>query len=405
MNYEVGLAKNGEYTLMLNNINIYSKYKPRCDAEAFIQKEFDKNAAGYFLVGLGLGYHLEAILKLAGEKLVVVLPFSTKELTFARKYIANENILNASNIEIVNAHTLNKKVLDDMQFIIPLPWMKAIGISHPLYEFLEGIKERQMSYQSSALLMEQNFIQNLANKHIFSTSFKGQFKEKYACLIAAGPSLDETITTLEKIKDKFYILCVGAALKPLLAKQIKPNAVIVSDASPLTIEQMKNVGYEGMLFYLSTANSELINMHKGDKCILFQKGYNLSEAYAEQNHLDLFEVGGSVSTIGLSLLRYMEFETILLFGQDLGFKDNYTHSKLSPSYTAIASQYKYHKIVANSGEFINTRADWTVFRRWFEQEVIECNMNIYNTAWHGAKIANIPYISESEILSMYETLP
>ncbi|WPK12407.1 6-hydroxymethylpterin diphosphokinase MptE-like protein [Lysinibacillus louembei] len=398
------MAKNGEYTLILNSINVYSKYRPMSDAEMFIQNEFDKDASGFLLVGLGLGYHLAELLKLAGNKKIIVLPLAEQELTIFGKYAIDNKIINLPNVEIVRTNMINNKILSNYQVIIPLSWMKAIGVSHPLYDFLEDIKERQMSYQFSSFLMEKNFRQNIVRDNIQSTYFKSRFQSKFACLISAGPSLDETIATLEKIKDKFFILCVGAALKPLLARQIKPDAIVLSDATQLIIEQIEDTEYDGLLFYLSTTNSDLIESYKGKKCILLQRGYTLSETYAKQNDLDLFEVGGSVSTVGLSLLKYMKFSTILLFGQDLGFKDNDTHSKFSPSNTAITIQNKYNKILANSGELINTRADWNIFRRWFEREAMQSNVNIYNTAWHGTKIANIPYISNDEIYAMYDSI-
>jgi len=43
---------------------------------------------------------------------------------------------------------------------------------------------------------------------------------------------------------------------------------------------------------------------------------------------------------------------------------------------------------------INTRSDFITFKYWFEQKAITTNMKIYNTSYMGAKIKNIPYISQ-----------
>ena len=48
--------------------------------------------------------------------------------------------------------------------------------------------------------------------------------------------------------------------------------------------------------------------HTGNRFIMFQKGYFLSEEFAKNNVLTVLETGGSVATTALSLLEYMGFK-------------------------------------------------------------------------------------------------
>lgn len=396
MNYKVELAKNGEQTLTLNGISIYSKYDPRNDAYKFINKEYEKNATGYFLVGLGLGYHLEALLMLDKSKPVIVLALDEEELKI---YSSNFSIEKSENVQIIL--NLEPSInLSQYQIIIPLSWMKAIGHGHKLYNVLEDIKIRQMSYETFSVVLEKNFQANIKNNDPSIRKFKNIFQKKWACLVSAGPSLDATIELLGAAKDKCFVLAVGSALNTLLKSNVEPDAVIITDTQINVVKQLENRGYTGLLFYLATANHEMTLTHKGERIIIFQKGYPLSEVEAEKRNEDVLDTGGSVATTAFSLLEYLNFEKVILFGQDLGFKGNNTHSTLSTSGREVAKNISFRKVLANNGDYIHTTANLSTYHRWFERKARLSNVTFFNTSWDGAKIEGIPYISTKKLKEM-----
>ncbi|WP_391120332.1 motility associated factor glycosyltransferase family protein [Psychrobacillus sp. L3] len=389
MNYKVEIAKNGESTLKLNDIYIYSKYNPRNDAEKFIKKGYDNDAKGYFLVGLGLGYHLEALLKIDKNKPIIVLALDEQEFKI---YSSNTHIRKSKNVEIILELGPNIN-LSQYQIIIPLSWMKAIGHEHRLHDVLEDIKIRQMSYETLSGVLEKNFNENLKNDDPSISNVKETFKGKSACLVSAGPSLDSTIELLKVAKDKFFILAVGSSLNTLLNNKIEPDAVIITDTQINVVKQLENKEYHGLLFYLATANHEMTLVHKGKRVIIFQEGFPLSEIEAEKRNEDVLETGGSVATTSFSLLEYMEFKTVILFGQDLGFKDDNTHSTSSTSGKKVVKDMLFRKVLANNGEYIHTTSNLNTYHRWLERKVKQTNVTYYNTSWEGAKIEGVPYIS------------
>lgn len=395
MNFKVELAKNGDNTLSLNNIYLYSKYSPRKDANKFIHKEYDKNAKGYFLVGLGLGYHLEALIQLDLKKPIIVLALDKQELKI---FLLNSQIEMSNNVEIILG--LEEDIdLNQFQIIIPLPWMKAIGQEHKLNEVLEDIKIRQMSYETYSGLLQNNFVENINNSDPSISKYKGLYEGKWACLVSAGPSLDTTIELLKTVKDKCYILSVGSALNTLLKNDIVPDAVIITDAQKKVARQLKN-DYQGMLFYLATANHEMTQVHEGERVIIFQEGFSLAELVAEKRNEPLIETGGSVATTAFSLLEYMGFQDVVLFGQDLGFKGETTHSVYSTSGKKVAKDMLFRKVMANNGKYIRSTANLSTYHRWFEKKIRKSNVNFYNTAWEGAKIQGIPCINTKELIEM-----
>jgi hypothetical protein len=223
--------------------------------------------------------------------------------------------------------------------------------------------------------------------------------DRVACLVSAGPSLDKTLYLLKKERPNLYIIVVGAALQALLSNQIVPDSVIITDANEVTLKQL-NGQYDIPLFYLSTVYKDIPSYFNGPRCILLQHGYSYAEKKALEMDYPLVETGGSVATTAFSILEYLGFKNIVLFGQDLGFKYNETHSSLSSSNEVISNRVNTMKVISNSGEKINTLKNLLVFKKWFESKFERFNGDVYNTALEGALIQGAPYINEEQFLQI-----
>ena len=396
MNWEVATARNGEATLTLNNYAIYSKYRPREDAWKWIDSEYEESMEQYFLIGLGLGYHAERLAQLAKGKRVIVYFFEKLEYElFLKNNESDELLLKIDIVHDLEDVILNKKT----QVLIYGSWIKAIGQNHPLFIFLEDIKINQVTYKKSAELMENNFNSNMqiASQKILNYP---EYKKKIACLVASGPTLNTTVNWLKEIQDKVEIFAVGSALKLLLLNGIIPTAAIISDAKPNIVKQIQGSDYLGTLYYLSTANTETILKHSGDSYILFQQGYPLAEKAAKKFNMPLLETGGSVSTIGISLLEYFDFEEIILFGQDLGFVGKHTHAENSTSGRAASYDLNIREVLANDGSFIHTTPNLQVYSRWIEQKVNRMTNKLYTTSKQGVFIPKVQYVNKKELNSI-----
>ncbi|MFJ7825289.1 motility associated factor glycosyltransferase family protein [Psychrobacillus sp. NPDC096623] len=405
MNWSVELAKDGDYTLKLNDIYIYSKYKPIDDAYRFILSEKNRLADKIFLVGLGLGYHLKALLDHNTKAEIYVLVFDVNEFEMLEKY-GDNTILQNERVHIISLST--KEDVTDIitaQIIIPIQWIKAIGSKHKLTDFLEDIKLRQMSFDVIEKRMENNFEYTTRLNHPTVSKYKDAFTKETACLVSSGPSLEDTIHTLKKFICKAYIICMGSTLKMLLAHDLTPDAVVISDAKEVVKHQLLNTNYTGRLFYSATASKEALELHMGPKIVLYQQGYEASESLALKREVETLSVGGSVATLGFSLANYLGFENIILFGQDLGFKGVKTHASLATSGVQTKQAYTYKKVLANSGEFINASRSLNTYYRWFQKNVPLSKSNVFNTAWNGAKIRETNYISPKKLEEWAEKLP
>lgn len=388
MRWDVSAAKNGEATLQLNGISIYSKYSPNEDAVRWIKTEVNPQADSYVLIGLGLGYHLKALSEVVGKKRITVYYFEPYEYELFKLH--NKDVWwKQSNIQIMN-ELVNVNINERVQLLIPNVWLKAIGEKHALYELLDTIKVNQISYKRFAPQMTKNFEENSKLNDFSLYPSRGS---KVACLVASGPSLNETICWLKKINEQADIYAVGSALKKLLTNDIVPKAVVISDPQDNIIEQLQGTSYTGNLYYLSTANYKAVKVHKGSRYILCQQGYKDAELLARQENLPLLETGGSVATTTFSLIEMLGYDSVVLFGQDLGFTGDDTHVRGSTSGKKAQTDCS---VLANDGSLINTLPNLQVYLRWFNKHCIDTKMNVYNTAIKGAQIQNVPLINREE---------
>lgn len=383
MNWQIEEAKNQQKTVKLNDIYLYSKYNPQRDVEKFMSAEVDTVNKKFILVGLGLGYHLDYLVEHLEniEVQYILLDEQENELYLennTKQYLQLPNVYAFKSDEAYN---------EQAQIIIPQSFLSAIGQNHPLFEFIEDIKIRQVSYKRFKEQMIENFSENIKR---FTPLVKPNLTMKKAALVASGPSLNKTISWLEKHQQEFDIYCVGSALKVLLAHQIMPTAVFMTDAQHTMLKQI-DTRYNGILYFLSTANYQAVSKHAGEKQILFQKGFTRAEEFAEQYAQPLFETGGSVATTAFSYIEWLGYKELYLFGQDLGFSEMQTHAMGSTSGKEIKKYNQVLDVLANDHTIIRTTPNLLSYKRWFDQAFSKTPMKIFNTSEKGAKLKNTTF--------------
>lgn len=378
MKWIVEQAKNGQKTLKVNNVYVYSKYNPKREVANFIMKELDSDNKKVILVGLGLGYHIEEILNQFPHIEVQCILLDDFEINLYKKY-SKKNHLDSNKIKLFDG---DEEFYKTAQIIIPSSFLHAIGETHPLYRYLEDIKIQQISYNLDKELLELNFKRNIK---LFKPIKKNIPVQSKAALVSSGPSLNETVRWLKKHRKKFDIYCVGSALKILLKEGIIPDYIFITDAKSNIIQEI-NDEYKAILIFLSTANSDAVDSYRGSKQIIFQKGYSLAEKFAIVNDQPLFETGGSVATTTFSYIEWVGYKSVYLFGQDLGFSKNSTHANNSTSGREIKENEKLQKILANDKTEIFTTKNLSIYRHWFDRKCTNTNLKVYNTAKKGAVI-------------------
>lgn len=405
-------SKKGPLTMKINGRYLYSYYDPIKDSKRFVDSQINEDTDVYCLFGFGLGYHVKHLLCNEPNKRIIVIEPYLSVIKKAAENVDLSPILSHQNVDILclTEEKLPTKILNMLsnqrtQWIIPNAWLKALPQEHYLKTFLEDIKIRDMSINRFWPIMERNFKENLNHIDANIGQLFGKFNGQKAILVSAGPSLDDTVHFLKKLKGKYFILSVGSALKVLKKSGVIPDAVIITDPQEFVHQQLKDIEFSGPLIYLATACNSAVANHKGLKIIVFQKDCPLVERYAIKKKVPLVDTGGSVATTALDIIINMGFSEIVLVGQDLAYSKEHSHALQSTSRVEVVSNESLVPVLANDGTMVKSTTILSLYRRWFERKISQSKGIVFlNTAKKGAAIEGIPFIHISEIVSKSEKL-
>lgn len=211
--WQIEQAKNGEKTLLMNKHYLYSKYNPREGVARWVEAEVRK-ADSYLLIGVGLGYHLHCLVNKGFKKHIYVYCFNQAEFDLFKAYnINNDWWVNEKVSFIFDFEKINFKT--DVQLLLPNQVVKALGVNHPLHQGLEYAKMNLLSFKKYGAIMEENFHENLLRNDHSIVQFE-ENKTKISCLVAAGPSLNETVEWIKGLESKIDIYVVGANFKSII---------------------------------------------------------------------------------------------------------------------------------------------------------------------------------------------
>ncbi len=148
---------------------------------------------------------------------------------------------------------------------------------------------------------------------------KDLYKDKPAILISTGPSLAKNIHHLIDLKDRAIIICVGQAIRPLLAYGIRPDFSCTVDFGEVNYVHFKGLMDCGVpLVTINRTYAPLIKDWQGPKFVAATPVPGF-EAMATGILTDkgFIEAGGSVAHLCFGLAKLLGCNPIVFIGQDL----------------------------------------------------------------------------------------
>lgn len=354
-------AKNGELTLLVNKnenwMSIHSKYSPGIEATRFVEK-FKKVIQEYdhvFFYGIGLGYHIEALMNefpskqftlYEPSKSVMYQCFShldIKKLPTARiKYLYLEESIDGQ-VEFLRHFFENE---DGNILLVVLPSYKQIYEEQYITfeeNFKKSLKEKKSGLQSNLAFEKRWTINSVINlskiletPNILHDLDTNKFKGKTAVLVAAGPSLNEEIDNIKEIKDKglAYIFSVGSAINTLVEHGIHPHAACTYDPKKENQNVFKKIIDQNIntipLIFGSSVGFETIQNYPGKMLHMLTSQDTVAPFYLKKTNVEKINFvydAPSIAVITLQLLCKLGFDTIILVGQNLAYLNNKQYAK------------------------------------------------------------------------------
>ena len=241
------------------------------------------------------------------------------------------------------------------------------------------------------------------------TQLQNKFSGRDALVVCAGPSLNESLHYIKKYQNSALIICVGTALKPLLAAGITPHITIIVDSDPKVSQQFSDLDNPpGYLLCPYTIFPGIIQKYH-QKVIAFNclvsEGFSKWLADAGIDHGSL-NIGGTVSLSALDLAKTCGVKNIFTFGLDLAYSEDGTSHAKNSMYDTQTKATGLVEVQGNRHNTVKTTKQFAgyidIMNRYLKEKFSAFSGKIYNVNNHGAKMSVMELLTPDEIPSLID---
>lgn len=322
------------------SIQLHSRYDPIAEAAALINKAGTLDGLAYFVLGFGLGYHVqELVRRVPTTARIWVLEADTAVIAAAAERRDLAELFANPRVGIITSLD-RPKLLNDFQPHGPLLVAGVTMVEHTPSVMLrpafyadarQWLDEVQSYARTAVHTLVKNAGQTLRNVALnlpwYVTSpgigrLANAYKNQPAIIVAAGPSLRKNRKLLREAKGHAVIIAVQTMLKPLLELGVEPDFVTSLDYSPLSARFFQDLprDLKTELVAEAKATDVIFGLHTGPLTLVGSDLADdlLREAIRPRPRL---KSGATVAHLAFYLAEYLGCDPIILVGQDLGFSD------------------------------------------------------------------------------------
>lgn len=404
-------------------IRLNSIYNAKREAEVWAKKyENIEEATSVIMYGYGSGIFFREIKKKLNDSTYVFLYEPDIELfLFCLKSFDMTEFLAYNNLFIyisgINemcffrdlCDNINWSMLSEQIVCVHTGYRKInkneyINFEKKLNEFIYAAKISQNTLIKFAKKFTINLLKNL--HFIKESNYLGEFEnilsnEVPVIIISAGPSLDKNIEELRKAEKKAVILATDTAVKTLVRKKIKFDAIVTIDGDKKIDSISEGVSKNKSLFTVPDAKNEFLEENKGRKIWINGAGY-VEKLYRKFGcFFPKYSSGGSVATAAFEIAKVLGAKRIILVGQDLAYNGNNTHAGLVRDDYVESGKEIYVEGVF--GIKVKTRQDWLRYLQWFENSIaqLQDEIEVIDATEGGAKIHGTRIMELSDAIKEY----
>lgn len=434
----VSQSKTGLPVAVFNQKPLHSAYDPQKEAARLINDENIRQKDAAVFMGFGLGYGAIEFAKTFQNKSLVLIECDPMRLLLALSLADWTPVFEQNSCVLLLAAPqqsviaiLERIGIENCHFIL-----NKNQIAHnaqyfnALQELIQRNKQKKEINQATldkfSLLWLRNMCRNLpaAKKLDGVSKFFGKFASLDACVIAAGPSLDQFLPVLPQIHRRCLTVCVDTALKACLKAGVEPDFIVVCDPQYWNLRHLDNLKAPGSVLITELASFPPVFRFECKEIVLCSSLYPLGK-FIEKRTENRGELGagGSVVTTAWDFARLCGCKNIFMAGLDLSFPQNKTHfkgstfeershrlsSRLKPAETdafnALYGAFPYYAD-DNAGGKVLSDQRMALYAWWFESKCAEFGKTCttFNMQKYGIKIPGMPYAPAEEILARPETL-
>lgn len=406
----------------------YGKKNPKKLIERWLKGVELSPATCYALCGFGLGIQVEMLLeRAASDALFFLIEKDSAWLRLVLSSFDYSKVLRDKRFCIVTGAIAdnffagqcgwNLQMISDSK---PLIYAPLYNISPEYYgkslvafaRYLSVEHRLQHTNLYDGELWQERILENfrvlLGAPDISET--RNLFKDLPVILVAAGPSLDESIDFIKKAYDKAVIVCVNTAYRALMEHGIRPHITVAADPRDSTFLGYK--GYSSEEVYLMApylVNPKVVEAFRGRTFTWSTNNFLVSMVHKKLKMGEATQVleKGTVSATIFSLASLWGCRRICFVGLDLAItktgKSHTEHSFYADNkYRDVEKSHSY-RVPGNVLDEVLAEQKLFVYLKTINQLVKDfSDIEYVNTAPLGAKIEGVPYKAFDEALAWLE---
>ncbi|GAA0377905.1 motility associated factor glycosyltransferase family protein [Paenibacillus motobuensis] len=435
--YEMVETKTGEPNILINHkgklLSLHSKYNAQSEAEKWIstvKEDIHKNES-VLLFGAGLGYFMESVLQQTEVKQIIYCEPDIQifnqmvRLRDIRPIFSDDRVkmVAVGDHEFVMAelaHYISTRMLGTLSVIIAPVYQRMYSESLiRLKNQIQGAVANESSNQQTHEKFNTQWIQNILFNLPYTIKYpslaflKDQWKGMKAIIVGSGPSLEQDIHHLNKLKGKCFIIAAGSSIQALQHFGINPDLVIAMDGGIANYRAFEKIDTNcSPILFVTQIHYKILDIYKDQMVYARFEDDPVSE-YVLPNAQDVpcFHPTASVTGTALQVAAFLGADEIILMGQDLSYPNNQFYSSGVNHHTEAIIQRVLDKAdewVANVDGGRNLTTEIMVITR----KNIEMNIKtlalegvkVINTSKGGAVIEGTEWIVIEELLPQLEQL-
>lgn len=327
---------------------MHSKYNPSQEVPVIPQENGIPVTEGFFLVvGIGGGYHIKNLLQNLTSYRIVAVEADKESLCYCKTFpevkelSSNKNIIFCSkeNLAAVLLQNYIPSRYGNFNIFVQRAWQNENPTEYSKIDAItkETLKNISNDYSVQAhfgKIWMSNIMSNLM-------TFKGNpiikvNSELTAAVIAAGPTLDDSIKKLQKNRDSYCIIATDTTYGSLTKSDIQPDFIVSVDAQQVSTahfldcpDSLESQNKTTFIFDICTNPSIPAYIRsKGHPVFFIQSGHPLSRLAAEKTKFPYVETGAGTVTIACcDIARLLNFKCIELFGADFAYSKGKPYAK------------------------------------------------------------------------------
>lgn len=383
----------------------------------------------FVILGFGLGYEVNIIKQTyPSSKIIIIekdpevlkIAFSTRDLT---------NIINDPYIIFVGCEPIRLSYPEMFNFLKVAPnmyYLKSVNIIEQPIAFtiekdyyIESIRLLKEALQQAILLYGndpsdsligikftlRNIPTIIDNPGI--NDLKGVFKGKPGIVVASGPSLNKNIHLLKGLKDKAVICAADGSVKILKHHGIEPAHLVSSlergiETSYLFEGLTEEDTKDSYLAACPVVVPETYEAFPGKKIIVYRQFATFEWLNIDKGILD---IGPSAGNMAFNMLEYLGCDPIILIGQDLSIKDDFTsHAEGFQFGEKVHTEELKRTLIKVEGNYQDTVYSdpfYKMFILTYEKDLQKYKGTCINATEGGAKIHGTTLMTFQEAIDKY----